>query len=278
MPDLETLLRETNPIPTPPGRSSSTRAWRTVSRRPLRAGSGPVDGGARPPRRSSPTRAVKTCDRRRHRHSSAFPAPAAAMTGPTHPPGSVGGGRPPGIPGACSERGLTGASVAPAARRRPRRPRGTAPCQVQHLAHARPPRPDRVQGITNRAITIVDSLGGYVQSSQINTAGSRRAIATLRSRSRREARRRPRPPSKLANVTVRTQQTEDLTDQREALEAPVRDARADREGPAQPARQGDDRQGALPSAGAARPRDPPRHAASAKSTSLAAEVATPTST
>ena len=91
--------------------------------------------------------------------------------------------------------------------------------------------PDRVQAITNRAIAIVDSLGGYVQSSQIDQDGSRRAIATL-------SLRIPSAKlddglariSKLANVQSRSQQTEDLTDQREALEAAVRDARADRAG------------------------------------------------
>lgn len=91
--------------------------------------------------------------------------------------------------------------------------------------------PDRVQGITNRAITIVDSLGGYVQSSDIDQSGDRRAIANL-------SLRIPSAKlddglariSKLADVQSRTQQTEDLTDQREALEAAVRDARADREG------------------------------------------------
>lgn len=91
--------------------------------------------------------------------------------------------------------------------------------------------PDRVQGITNRAITIVDQLGGFVQSSEIDQPSSRRAIANL-------SLRIPSAKlddglgriSKLANVQSRTQQTEDLTDQREALEASVRDARADREG------------------------------------------------
>jgi hypothetical protein len=91
--------------------------------------------------------------------------------------------------------------------------------------------PDRVQGLTNRTITIVDGLGGYVQSSQIDQPNSRRSIATL-------SLRIPSAKlddglgriSKLANVQSRTQQSEDLTDQREALQAAVRDARADREG------------------------------------------------
>lgn len=91
--------------------------------------------------------------------------------------------------------------------------------------------PDKVQGITNRAITIVDQLGGYVQSSQIDQPSSRSAIANL-------SLRIPSAKlddglariSKLANVQSRTQETEDLTDAREELEAAVRDARADREG------------------------------------------------
>ena len=91
--------------------------------------------------------------------------------------------------------------------------------------------PDKVQGITNRAITIVDQLDGFVQSSQIDQPSSRRAIANLSLRipsgKLDEGLGRI---SKLANVQSRTQQTEDLTDQREALEASVRDARADREG------------------------------------------------
>ncbi|RKQ92685.1 uncharacterized protein DUF4349 [Solirubrobacter pauli] len=91
--------------------------------------------------------------------------------------------------------------------------------------------PDRVQGITNRAITIVDQLDGFVQSSEIDQPSPRQAVANL-------SLRIPSGKlddglgriSKLANVQSRTQQTEDLTDQREALEAAVRDARADREG------------------------------------------------
>ncbi|MDA0179100.1 DUF4349 domain-containing protein [Solirubrobacter phytolaccae] len=91
--------------------------------------------------------------------------------------------------------------------------------------------PDRVQGLTNRAITIVDQLDGYVQSSEIDQPSSRRAIANL-------SLRIPSAKlddglgriSKLANVQSRTQQTEDLTDQREAMEAAVRDARSDRDG------------------------------------------------
>jgi hypothetical protein len=91
--------------------------------------------------------------------------------------------------------------------------------------------PDRVQGITNRAITIVDQLDGYVQSSEIDQPDKTRAIANLSLRiPSKDLDTGLARISKLANVQSRTQQTEDLTDQREALEAAVRDARADREG------------------------------------------------
>jgi hypothetical protein len=90
--------------------------------------------------------------------------------------------------------------------------------------------PDQVQSVSDRAIRVVDSLGGYVASSEIDSAGSR-ASATL-------SLKIPAGKvddglarlSKLAHVAARSQQTEDLTDTRALLEAQVRDARADREG------------------------------------------------
>ena len=87
-----------------------------------------------------------------------------------------------------------------------------------------------MQSVSDRAIRVVDGVGGYVQSSQTDIAGSH-ATATLSLRipagKLDEGLARL---SKLANVTARSQQTEDLTDQREYLEARVRDARADRDG------------------------------------------------
>lgn len=91
--------------------------------------------------------------------------------------------------------------------------------------------PDKVPALADRVIATVDSLGGFVQSSQVDQQSSRSASATL-------ALRIPSAKledglariSKLAHVKARSQQTEDLTDTREAMEARVRDARADREG------------------------------------------------
>jgi hypothetical protein len=90
--------------------------------------------------------------------------------------------------------------------------------------------PGEVQSLSDRAIRVADTLGGYVASSSVDTTGSR-ATATL-------ALKVPSAKldtalaqlSKLGHVSSRSQQTEDLTDQRAALEAAVRDARADRAG------------------------------------------------
>lgn len=91
--------------------------------------------------------------------------------------------------------------------------------------------PDEVPGLADRVIGVVDSLGGFVQSSQVDQQGTRRASAelSLRIPAARLDDGMARL-SKLAHVQARSQQTQDLTDTREALEARVRDARADREG------------------------------------------------
>jgi hypothetical protein len=87
-----------------------------------------------------------------------------------------------------------------------------------------------VQGLSDRAIRVADTLGGYVASSSVDTSGSH-ATATLTLKvpsARLDA--ALAQLSKLGHVSSRSQQTEDLTDQRAALEAIVRDARADRAG------------------------------------------------
>jgi len=91
--------------------------------------------------------------------------------------------------------------------------------------------PGLVPRVADRSIIVVDSLGGYVQSSQVEQNGERNASAALSLRipSARLDDALARL-SKLAHVKARSQQTLDLTDQREALEASVRDARADRDG------------------------------------------------
>src|SRR4051812_45185583 len=90
--------------------------------------------------------------------------------------------------------------------------------------------PDEVQSISDRAIRVVDRLGGYVDSSETSIAGSRaEATLSLRIPSDKLDDGLARL-SKLAHVSARSQQTEDLTDQRAYLESRVRDARADRDG------------------------------------------------
>src|SRR5689334_14552601 len=87
-----------------------------------------------------------------------------------------------------------------------------------------------VQGLSDRAIRVADTLGGYVASSSVDTSGSR-ATATLELKvPSAKLDTALAQLSKLGHVSSRAQQTEDLTDQRAVLEAAVRDARADREG------------------------------------------------
>ena len=225
MPDLETLLRDVKPAPDP---SFTLKLdTRVANRFP-----GP------PPRWKRPFIAV------RDHFLAIFAAVAVASVmgviviaglsgaGGGDDEATTAGGSAESMPAAQAEATVTedsssGGSSAAAPESFQRESRAVKSNTSLTLATT----PDRVQGITNRTITIVDSLGGFVQSSQIDQDGSRRAIATL-------SLRIPSAKlddglariSKLANVQSRSQQTEDLTDQREALEAVVRDARADREG------------------------------------------------
>jgi hypothetical protein len=90
--------------------------------------------------------------------------------------------------------------------------------------------PDKVQGISDRALRIVDSLGGYVESSSV-TSINRSAHASLMLKiPSAKLDTAIAQLSRLAHVKSRSQQARDVTDQRAALEAAVRDARADREG------------------------------------------------
>jgi hypothetical protein len=89
---------------------------------------------------------------------------------------------------------------------------------------------DDVESVTDRAIRLTDTLGGFVQTSSTSREGAH-ATATL-------SLKLPSDKldagiaqlSKLAHVRSRSQEAEDVTDQRSVLEGAVRDARADREG------------------------------------------------
>jgi hypothetical protein len=90
--------------------------------------------------------------------------------------------------------------------------------------------PGNVETVTDRVIGVVDRLGGFVQSSTVSSRGNT-ASAELSVKipaARLEA--GLAQLSKLAHVKERSQQAQDMTDQRALLEARVRDARADREG------------------------------------------------
>jgi hypothetical protein len=87
-----------------------------------------------------------------------------------------------------------------------------------------------VQGLSDRAIRVADTLGGYVASSSVDSSGSH-ATATLELKvPSAKLDTALAQLSKLGHVSSRSQQTQDLTDQRAVFEAAVRDARADRAG------------------------------------------------
>jgi hypothetical protein len=87
-----------------------------------------------------------------------------------------------------------------------------------------------VQGLSDRAIRVADTLGGYVADSSVETTGSRATASLTLKVPAAKLDDALAQLSKLGHVSSRSQETQDLTDQREVLEAAVRDARADREG------------------------------------------------
>jgi hypothetical protein len=87
-----------------------------------------------------------------------------------------------------------------------------------------------VQGLSDRAIRVADTLGGYVADSSVETTGSRATASVTLKVPAAKLDDALAQLSKLGHVSSRSQETQDLTDQREVLEAAVRDARADREG------------------------------------------------
>src|SRR4051794_6949195 len=218
MPDLEMLLRDVRPAPDP--------TW--AARLDARVG----EGFSRPPAAwKRPFHALR-------RHGFAFGAVAAvasalvvivlaAQRTPTDSQDSGGGSvtamSAPKSAGSDSKAAappaVTGITLQP-------QDRSVKTTTAITLTTAL----DEVQSVSDRAIAVVDALGGYVDSSQTDIAGSH-ATATLSLRIPADklddglARL-----SKLAHVSARSEQTQDLTDQRAYLEARVRDARADRAG------------------------------------------------
>jgi hypothetical protein len=91
-------------------------------------------------------------------------------------------------------------------------------------------RPGEVETTTDRAIRITDTLGGYVQTSSTSVHGSRASATLTLKLPSDKLDSGIAQLSKLGHVSARSQQAEDVTDQRDSLEAAVRDARADRAG------------------------------------------------
>jgi Domain of unknown function (DUF4349) len=89
---------------------------------------------------------------------------------------------------------------------------------------------DNVNAVSDGAIRVADRLGGYVQSSNV-TATDHHASAALELKiPAAQLSGALAQLSRLAHVTARSQAAEDETDQRSALRASVKDARADRNG------------------------------------------------
>jgi hypothetical protein len=89
---------------------------------------------------------------------------------------------------------------------------------------------DEVESVVDRAIRLVDSLGGYVQTSEVSSSGSRASASLTVKIPSAKLDDGLASISKLAHVKSRSQQAQDVTDQRSSLEGSVRDARADRDG------------------------------------------------
>jgi hypothetical protein len=87
-----------------------------------------------------------------------------------------------------------------------------------------------VGDVSDAALRVADSLGGYVQSSSVDQSGAN-AVAELELKvpAGRLDQALARL-SRLGHVQARSQTAEDLTDQRSALRASVADARAERDG------------------------------------------------
>ncbi len=87
-----------------------------------------------------------------------------------------------------------------------------------------------VDTLSDRAIRVVDGLGGYVSDSSVSTTASRASASLTLAIPSDKLQQGLAQLSKLGHVTRRTQEATDVTDQKAQLEAAVRDARADQAG------------------------------------------------
>jgi hypothetical protein len=84
-----------------------------------------------------------------------------------------------------------------------------------------------VERAADGAVRVADQLGGFVQSSSVNAGAGAELVLRIPSERLPQALSQL---SRLGHVRSRSQQAEDLTDQRSALRAAVTDARAERDG------------------------------------------------
>jgi Domain of unknown function (DUF4349) len=87
-----------------------------------------------------------------------------------------------------------------------------------------------VERVSDGAIRVADQLGGFVQSSSVNSGGSEAGAELVLQIPSERLPQALSQLSRLGHVRSRSQQAEDLTDQRSSLRAAVTDARAERDG------------------------------------------------
>ena len=238
------------PAPDPRLGARAGHAGRPPVSRPALAPEAALRSRPRPPRRVVAGRgAVATLVRDRGRRDQA----AARHAAPDESASSASGSAPAAKPSSSSSAGARSSSDSAASTAAPLAPpgpaarrRGTARCKPTPRSRSRPA-PAEVQARHRPR----DPRRRHARRLRPELAA--RPASAHAGRSRRSSLQVPsaklddgaRPALQArATCSSRSQQTEDLTDQRAALEAAVRDARADRDGPALAAGQGDDGQGA----------------------------------
>jgi hypothetical protein len=98
--------------------------------------------------------------------------------------------------------------------------------QIQSVAITLSTKPADVEDVSDRVIRLADTLGGYIERSSITARQSAELTVRVPSDKLQPALAQL---SRIAHVSSRTQDTEDVTDQAAQLSAAVRDARANRD-------------------------------------------------
>lgn len=98
--------------------------------------------------------------------------------------------------------------------------------QIQNVSITLSTRPADVEDVSDKVIRVADTLGGYIQRSSITARQSAELTVKVPADKLQPALAQL---SRIAHVSSRTQDTEDVTDQASQLNAAVRDARAERD-------------------------------------------------